>query len=185
MANILSYGLKNILNMKIDLGCGCRKKEGFVGIDIIDFSNLYKKDEFVQMDLNKRINLPDNSVDEIYTNHYLEHHPNLTFLIDEIYRVCKNGAVITIKCPHFTNNKHPFHYGTWDYYSLQQFENDDKKAYYKRYFKTIKRELRFGGFYKLFFWLKYIPYIYENTFLRSIIFCNEILIILKVVKRLK
>lgn len=173
---------KIVLKMKIDLGCGCRKKEGFLGIDIIDFSKLYPKNEFKQMDLNKGIKLPDNSVDEIHINHYLEHHQNLTYLIDEIYRVCKDKAIIIIKCPHFTNNIHPFHYGTWNYDSLKQYENDNNIAYYKKYFKTIRRELIFGGFYKPFFWLKYIPYIYEHTFLRSIIFCNEVLIILKVNK---
>jgi len=168
--------------MKIDLGCGTRKKKGFIGVDVIDFSHLYPKGQFIKMDLNKGINLPDNSVDEIYTHHYLKHHPNLFWFIDEMYRVCKKNAKITIIVPHFTNNNHPFHYGAWGYYALNAYEANDNPVYYRKYFKTIKNELKFGGFYKPFFWLKYIPWIYENSFLRSFIFCTEIELVLKVIK---
>lgn len=165
--------------MRLDLGCGERKKAGFTGIDILDYYSLYPG-MFVKHNLNKGIPYEDNSVDEIYTNHYLEHHPNLFSFIDEIYRVCKDKAKITIIVPHFTSNKSEFHYGVWGYYSLKGFVGNRKN--YKSYFKVIQRKLVFGGFYKLFSFFNYIPYIYENTFLRSFIFCNEVLIKLEVVK---
>ena len=37
--------------MKIDLGCGLKKLEGFVGIDIGEFEDLYPQDEFIKADV--------------------------------------------------------------------------------------------------------------------------------------
>jgi len=43
--------------------------------------------------------LEDNSVDEVYASHILEHiHGLIPFMI-ELYRVCKNGTKIHIKVP--------------------------------------------------------------------------------------
>ena len=85
------------LNKKLNLGCGFNKKpieEGWVNID---------KDASVNpdivRDLEKGLPFDDNSIDEIYAHHVLEHTEDFIFVLSEIYRVCKNGAEIEIEVP--------------------------------------------------------------------------------------
>lgn len=90
--------------LKLDIGCGKNKKEGFYGVDIIDFEGVdlvadlrQKTWSFrrVPEELRPRLNitlirpadkemvewslveLPDNSVDEVHCAHFLEHLTNL------------------------------------------------------------------------------------------------------------
>jgi ubiquinone/menaquinone biosynthesis C-methylase UbiE len=61
------------------------------------------------MDLNDAtFDLPDNSVDWVYTTHTLEHIRNFVSLMDEIHRVCKNRAGIYIKVPPAIYEDKPF-----------------------------------------------------------------------------
>lgn len=83
--------------VRIDLGCGRRKKKGFFGFDMKKNSDA----DYV-CDLSKGIPLADNSVDEIYTSHFLEHLEDYNFMMQEMIRVCKNGACIEIILPYYT-----------------------------------------------------------------------------------
>lgn len=79
--------------IKIDIGCGKNKREGFIGIDI---------DRTVKPDIvASALNLPfkDNSVDEINSFHLVEHfnYQEAQIFFDEVYRVLKNGGKATIK----------------------------------------------------------------------------------------
>jgi len=56
--------------MKLHLGCGYDKKEGYVNCDISEEVN---PDKIV--DINKTLPFEDNSVEEIFMNHVLEHTP--------------------------------------------------------------------------------------------------------------
>lgn len=82
--------------IKLNLGGGNEKKEGFINIDIIPFPEVD-----IVHDLNKGIPLPDNSVIEIYSNHTMEHLDNTIAIMQEIYRVCKNNALVRTKVPYF------------------------------------------------------------------------------------
>lgn len=82
--------------IKLDLGAGQYPKEGFTrmdkdpnGTDII-------------WDITQGIPLPNNSVEELFTSHFLEHMTPTDFhyVLMEIWRVCTNGAKVTIKVPH-------------------------------------------------------------------------------------
>ena len=57
--------------MKLDVGCGTDKKQGFTGLDI---SKLPGVD--IVADIQKSIPLKDNSVEEIYCVNVLQHIPN-------------------------------------------------------------------------------------------------------------
>jgi len=81
--------------MKLNLGCGNEKIAGFTGIDI---SPVFKPD--VVHDLIKGIPYQDSSVDEIRANHCIEHLSDTIFIMNEIWRVCKNGAIVNIIVPH-------------------------------------------------------------------------------------
>jgi predicted SAM-dependent methyltransferase len=86
---------------RIDLGGGEFPKEGFVNIDKYTKNpiNGHSYTPDIQHDLNEGIPFPDNFIDEIYTSHFIEHVVNPVFLMDEIWRVCKNGSKVQIICP--------------------------------------------------------------------------------------
>lgn len=80
--------------MKLEIGGGDRAKgNGFVNIDIIHCADIVH-------DLN---NVPwpidDNTVEEVYTSHCIEHVKNYFDFLHEITRVCKEGATVQIRCP--------------------------------------------------------------------------------------
>jgi len=114
--------------LKIDLGCGKNKNEGFVGIDI---KNLKGVD--IAYDLNKGIPFKKNEVEEVFTSHFLEHCDDIVFMMEEIWRTCKNKAKVTIIVPYYTwkfsfadpTHKHFFTEDTFYY-----FTEDNPNNYY-------------------------------------------------------
>lgn len=83
--------------MKVNLGSGLKKLDGFVNVD----HDVLTNPDFV-VDLEKdKLPFEDNSVDEMRAHHILEHMgEGFLSLMQEIYRVCKNGAIIDIAVPH-------------------------------------------------------------------------------------
>ena len=85
---------------KLNLGSGQNKKSGFINIDKFGESN-----PDLIIDLEKTPWEFDNdTVDEILLNHVLEHlgrDVDVFFsIMQEIYRICCDGAVIQINVPH-------------------------------------------------------------------------------------
>jgi len=79
--------------MKLNLGCEKFKLAGFVNID---------KDENMKPDIvADALYLPyeDNSIDEIYAGHLLEHFSHTENVLKEWRRVLKEGGRITITVP--------------------------------------------------------------------------------------
>ena len=86
--------------MKLNLGCGNKILDGYVNVDKFD---LYNVD--IKHDLEKfPYPFNDNSVEEIKLSHVLEHigqDPDIFIkILKEIYRICKNQALINIAVPH-------------------------------------------------------------------------------------
>jgi SAM-dependent methyltransferase len=111
--------------MKINLGSGLKRIDGFLNVDCDSRMN----PDFV-VDLNKEL-LPfeDNSVDEIVAHHILEHiGVNFLTLMQEIYRVCKDGAIIDIEVPH---HRHENFYG--DPTHVRPITVDMLKKFSKKY----------------------------------------------------
>lgn len=79
--------------MKLNIGCGKKKIEGYINIDCQDSAD-------VVLDLEKAV-LPydDNSVDLILASHVFEHIHNLIPLVNECYRVLKSGGVLNVAVP--------------------------------------------------------------------------------------
>lgn len=86
--------------LKLDIGCGSNKKQGFYGVDIVALPGVD-----LVADLTEGWPWPDNSVDEIHCSHFLEHLTNLdgkferVKFFNEAYRVMKPGAKMTIVVP--------------------------------------------------------------------------------------
>ena len=88
--------IKYEIPLKLDIGCGRTKREGFTGLDIADFG------QGIVCNVLEGIPIQDNSVTEIICYHLLEHITwgQLRSVIFEMYRVCKPGAKIHIRTPH-------------------------------------------------------------------------------------
>lgn len=82
--------------VKLDIGCGKNPREGFEGVDILDFGQKHK------VDLTKRWPWADNSVDELHCSHCLEHFESLdrAHVVNEMYRVLKPEGKATVIVPH-------------------------------------------------------------------------------------
>ncbi|UOF00997.1 class I SAM-dependent methyltransferase [Bdellovibrio reynosensis] len=82
--------------MKLNLGCGFQKKEGFVNVDISAGCNA----DVVLDCATEKWPWADSSVDEVHFDFSLEQmgesKKDLQCILQELYRVCKNDAVIKI-----------------------------------------------------------------------------------------
>lgn len=128
--------------MKIDLGCGKNKKEGFFGIDIIDFEGV----DLVH-DCNLPIPLEDNIADEIHATDFLEHLNNdkRIHIISEIWRILKPGGLFYAYTPSTDGRgayQDPTHYSFWNENSFKYYVLDAYREQYNLIPKFEVLELR-------------------------------------------
>lgn len=85
--------------MKLNLGAGFTRFDGFVNIDDDPLTN---PDYIVNLDdVNIKLPFEDNTIEEIKAYHILEHiGDGFIPLLKELYRVCKHGAIFDILVPH-------------------------------------------------------------------------------------
>lgn len=115
--------------LRIDIGCGKNKKEGFIGVDQYAIPG-------VDVVCNMREGLPydNDSVDEVHCSHFIEHleRQERVRFMNELYRVMKVGAKATLIAPHWCSNRA---YGDmthcwppvaemWFYYLSKQWRED-------------------------------------------------------------
>ena len=101
--------------LKLDLGCGQRVTEGFKGVDIVEGADV----EYVVDLFQYPWPFEDKSVREVVSNHLVEHIPHYRpeyegvdgfwMFFNELYRICRKGAKITISCPYAKGDR-----GFWD-----------------------------------------------------------------------
>lgn len=87
--------------LKLDLGCGTKREEGFIGVDRIAFPNVD-----VVMDVGMaRWPWDDASVDEVHSSHMLEHLKPLerVHFVNELWRVLKPTGKATIAVPDWSS----------------------------------------------------------------------------------
>lgn len=83
--------------IKLNIGGGYKRYPGFLNADI---DPLTTPDLLVNLETGA-FPLPDNSVSEVRAYHVLEHIGEGFFkLMQELYRVCVDGAIIDIQVPH-------------------------------------------------------------------------------------
>jgi len=99
---------------RLDIGCGPRKKDGFIGVDQFAMEGV----DVVLNVVERRADgsyVPwpweSDSVDEIHSSHFVEHldfnrhNPERVHFYNEAYRVMKSGAKMTIIVPHWASNR--------------------------------------------------------------------------------
>ena len=129
MSTIVKIDLDSLINsgkkIIIELGCGARKKEGRIGVDVVDLPGVD-----VVANLEKGLPfLPDNSVDQIHCRNFLEHIKNFENLMAEIVRVLKKDGTAHISVPHFSNPHyysdftHMRFFGLYSFYYFVDYES--------------------------------------------------------------
>lgn len=87
--------------IKLDLGCGERKEDGYLGVDIAKLDSV----DYV-FDLSKfPWPIDDACVDELKCSHFFEHltgEQRMGFM-DECWRVLKTGSQLTVIVPYWTS----------------------------------------------------------------------------------
>lgn len=83
--------------VKINLGSGTKPLKGYLNVDMDPALH-----PDVVCDADKGLPFKDNSVDEVYSEHFLEHVKDIMFVIAEIKRVLKKGGKFHSRVPHFS-----------------------------------------------------------------------------------
>jgi hypothetical protein len=128
---------------RLNLGCGRKPLCDSVNLDITHETN-----PDVVHDLNSLPwPLPDNHFREVLAYDCLEHLDNFIGAMEEIHRVCQDGAVVRSTVPHFScANAYtdPTHRRLFGYFSMDYVTGDNDLEFYTRVrFKTLTRKLIF------------------------------------------
>ena len=133
----------------IDIGCGMHKYPGSTGIDKIGLDGVDIVCDVEESGLPFR----DDSIDVVYSRHFLEHVDNFEYVIKDIHRVLKLDGTANIIVPHFSNplgysdptHKRFFGYYTFDYFCPEQYQGRRKvPTYYADFrFRIIDKKLEF------------------------------------------
>lgn len=89
--------------MKLDLGCGPNKREGYVGLDAIAFPGV---DHVLNLGT-ERWPFDDGTVDEAVATHFVEHLTAVERIHfwNELWRVLKDGGQAAIVTPYWASNR--------------------------------------------------------------------------------
>jgi predicted SAM-dependent methyltransferase len=117
---------------KLNIGCGYDVKDGYINLDVIDYGGN------VIHDMNTfPYPFENNTFDEIYASHILEHLNNFNKVITELHRILKPDGILIVYAPFFLNTKYfgdpdhkiPFSIRTFDNY--EYIENKKLRFYEK------------------------------------------------------
>lgn len=92
--------------LKLDLGCGQRRSEGFQGVDLVPGEGV----DYVVDLFQYPWPFEDRSVREVYCSHLIEHIPHYRpeyggvdgfwLFFNELWRICRKGAKLTFVTPY-------------------------------------------------------------------------------------
>lgn len=112
--------------MKLNFGCGRRPKQGFVNVDIqkapwIDKSFDFEKPPYP---------LKDNQFEYVFADQVMEHIGNLHAVFNELYRICKDKAIIDIRTPYVGSKSAYFDLGHKSFFNDRSFYSICGKDFY-------------------------------------------------------
>lgn len=116
-------------DIRIDLGCGRYKKEGFIGVD--KFS-IVKPD--IVCDVEKeQLPFAESSVSEIYSSHVFEHINDIQSVMNECHRVLAPSGLLKIRVPYWSSEgafRDPTHVRFFTEKTFEYWRPESECAYY-------------------------------------------------------
>ncbi|MFH1451642.1 MAG: methyltransferase domain-containing protein [archaeon] len=180
------------MEKRLNVGCGRDIMNGYVNLDFVKLPGVN-----VVHDLRKfPWPFKENEFDKIFISHYLEHVDDFERTLIELKRISKNGAIITIRVPHFScgvTYRDPTHKVFYSYFSFDYYtKNPKRKTTYDKFdelnfVKILDRQLNFTRLSFTFLnkifnpLINLNPAIYERFFC-WILPCSEVLFKMEVIK---
>jgi SAM-dependent methyltransferase len=113
----------------LNLGSGRKHLANAVNVDIVDSTG-----PDVVHNLNARPwPLPDGQFTEVFANDVIEHLDDVVATMEEIHRVCRDGAVVRITVPHFSSGNaftDPTHRHYFGRFSFSYFTGEHQFSFY-------------------------------------------------------
>ncbi len=128
--------------MKLDLGCGDRCRDGYVGVDRYATSATRIVADITNLPLRK------GCAQEILLDNVIEHILDPIELMREVARVAVDGARVEIVTPHFSSWaswRDPTHLYHLSYFSMDHFDDGWVARRAGARFHVARRRLSFGG----------------------------------------
>lgn len=134
--------LSGAVMAKLDLGCGNSKAPGYLGAD-----RLLLPGVDVVCDLG-RFPYPfaSDSVEAVRVSHLLEHLDDPLGALEEIWRICKHGARVYVRVPHYSGRyawKDPTHKRCFAAASFSYFGGNPYSYYSPARFQVIELRLKY------------------------------------------
>jgi len=164
------YSLKgwNCAMQVLDIGCGKNKRLGAIGMDRIALTGV---DVVHDLDVFP-YPFADNTFDEIYATHVIEHVDSIVRAMEEIHRLAKPNGKVVVVTPHYSDFQswndptHKWHLTT---YSFRYFREDYESSYYsKARFKTEKIHIDMARLWRALGFQHLINFSLQHEALRSI-----------------
>ena len=134
--------------MKINIGCGDKKLAGYINVDLYGNPDL-------RCDLFKfPWPFEEGSIDEVFSEHFLEHVDDYEKTILEIYRILKPGGMIHFKVPHFRSMAFPWHLHHYAFSTVTCRLLCEQRVYQfegKHLFEEVSLRYNYLGFTRPFF----------------------------------
>lgn len=162
------YWFLNTMKQKtrVLLGAGAEPRKGWVNIDMLDLPGID-----IVVDVSKGIPFLDNSVDEVVGHYFLSHISDTCAMMEEIYRICRNGARVEFKIPYYQSESAFKDPTQVRYITPRTFETFDRRFIERgalqtyglksnfrmkrltyNYYKRGMRFVPFVGFLRRYFW---------------------------------
>ena len=114
----------SVSHIELELGCGNRKRnQQALGVDILDYPDVDIVGDVYEI----LASFPPQSVDAVYSYHFVEHVSDVSRLLSELARVVKPNGYIEFVAPHFSNPyfySDPTHRNFFGLYTFCYFSNN-------------------------------------------------------------
>lgn len=110
--------------MKLNCGAGRDTREGFVNLDRVALPGVDCVFDLERC-ATERLPFPDDSVEEFLLSHIIEHIQNVLPMMQELWRVAKPGALMSVRCPYGSTDDgwedpqhvRPYFLGSFNYFA--------------------------------------------------------------------
>ena len=139
----------SVSHIELELGCGNRKhNRQAIGVDMLDYPDVDIVGDIYEV----LASFPNQSVDAVYSYHFVEHVPDVPKLLSELARIVKPNGYVEFVAPHFSNPyfySDPTHRSFFGLYTFCYFASESPFARhvptygYKAEFRIAKVDLIF------------------------------------------